>query len=167
MSKSVAFSAPDTLRFLAGLDAVGANHGNVKLLKTFWARVAEKQVTWYFTESFLSENFGWRYFLCAADVIIDFASFVIRKQDGTWHGYASCIFMLIPMWDLWDHSIPFICIYNNNSCSIMSHPFLNFGWIFSIPFQPTARTNFNKQFKFGSWCSFWQSSFFTISFGRL
>ena len=36
----------------------------------------------------------------------------------------------------------------------MSHPFFNFGWIFSIPFQPTARTNFNKQFKFGSWCSF-------------
>ena len=52
MSKSVAFSAPDTLRFLAGLDAVGANHGNGKLLKTFWARVAEKQVTWYFTERF-------------------------------------------------------------------------------------------------------------------
>ena len=64
MSKSVAFFAPDTLRFLAGLDAVGANHGNVKLLKTFWARVAEKQVTWYFTENY-SENFGVAlYFLC-------------------------------------------------------------------------------------------------------
>eukprot|EP00434_Breviolum_minutum_P000830 symbB.v1.2.000730.t1/scaffold36.1/size400579/2 len=53
MSKSVAFSAPDTLRFLAGLDAVGANHGNGKLMKTFWARVAEKQAK-YLAEELLA-----------------------------------------------------------------------------------------------------------------
>ena len=64
MSKSVAFSAPDTLRFLAGLDAVGANHGNVKLLKTFWARVAEKQVTWYFTDFFFRELWVVLFSLC-------------------------------------------------------------------------------------------------------
>ena len=41
MSKVSAFSAPDTLRLLAGMDAAGVV--DRKLLKTFWARVETKQ----------------------------------------------------------------------------------------------------------------------------
>lgn len=43
VAKSVAFSAPDTLRLLAGFDA--ATVVDRKLLKIFWDKVAQKQVT--------------------------------------------------------------------------------------------------------------------------
>ncbi|CAL1150880.1 unnamed protein product, partial [Cladocopium goreaui] len=51
MSKSGSFSAPDTLRLLAGLDAAKVN--DRKLLKIFWARVAEKQAK-YLAEELLA-----------------------------------------------------------------------------------------------------------------
>eukprot|EP00913_Durusdinium_trenchii_P013263 g12449.t2 len=51
MSKVSAFSAPDTLRLLAGMDAAGVV--DRKLLKTFWARVETKQAK-YLVEEILA-----------------------------------------------------------------------------------------------------------------